>query len=135
MRLLNEINVQLRKAPFRDMANDLFNRPESPKKRVIAKRQLALLNILLEMGEMNVMTLHKKAFALYQQLGDPWRAFVRDVNNLLTLDALHWTNFEELIIDIDLHWPQSISEGVFFQHLQALPKAKTYKFFQRSFPT
>ncbi|MCA6114352.1 Fic family protein [Bradyrhizobium sp. WSM 1738] len=53
-RLLNEINTNISKALFRDISNDLFHRLASSRKRVIADRQLAIIHLLLEEGEMDV---------------------------------------------------------------------------------
>jgi hypothetical protein len=136
-RLMREIGIQLRKALFRDMANDLFNRLASPRKRVIAKRQLAVLNLLLEAGPTDISELHRKSFAMYANLRNPWQAFVRDLSALFGLDAVVWVNKndpQDMSVDVDLQWPQKVSEGEFFALIQKLPKAKTYNFLQRPAP-
>jgi Fic family protein len=132
-RLLAEINKNILKAMFRDLANDLFHRLSSTKKRVIAKRQLSIISHLLERDKVIVPELYKAIKPEYQ-LKEPWTAFVRDVVALRNLGAV------ELIFDtkdnpapadkvwasIRLQWPTEITETAFFQKVRQMPRSKNF---------
>lgn len=133
-RLLREINLEIRKALFRDMAYDLFNRMTSTRKRVIAKRQVALLNYTLDTGAVEVDQLFNSLRPLYINLGDPWSAYVRDVINLNDLGALRIQRRNKqdgVIVVVNLDWPQEMSGSEALKKLHNLPRPKTYKFMQR----
>lgn len=131
-RLLTEITKNISKSLFRDIAGELFGRLMSAKKRVIAKRQMAILHYLLDNGPTEAFTLMKK-IADYNDLGEPWSAFVRDINALQQLRAI-WLRPQQptegrsetkIIADVRLEWPTEITETKFFESTRTMPKAKT----------
>lgn len=129
-RLLNAIQHQLSKELFRNFMLDLFNRLRSPRKRVIAERQIEILNLLLESDGMNVDQLLRRTVHSYKRLSVPLKALARDLSDLDHLGAI---KLEELPggkyrLAVRLEWPTEITETTFFERLKALPKAKTYSF-------
>jgi Fic family protein len=129
-RLFGEIRSNVAKALFRNMMYDLFNRLESPRKRVIAKRQIEILNILLETEEMLWPELYKRTSNLYKGLSDPSRAVIRDLNSLIELGAIRWIEDgnKEIRFRINLEWPTQITESHFFEIIKRLPKVKPLSF-------
>jgi Fic family protein len=132
-RLLAEINRNVSKALFRDLAHDLFGTLRTPKKRVIAKRQLAILNYLLEKDEIEINSLFREFKHIYD-LKDPYSAYVRDMTALRNLRAISISSKNQkkglLAAQIRLSWPTEITETEFFQEMKKLPKAKTFDFLQ-----
>lgn len=135
-RLLNEINRQISKILFRDMAHELFGTLRSPKKRIIAKRQLAILNYLLEHAPTEIHEFYGKMKHIYSGLKDPFTGYVRDVFSLNQLKAISLKRAKSdstspLIVDIRLVWPTEITSTQFFNEMQKMPKAKTFDFLQK----
>lgn len=128
-RLFDEIRHNVAKALFRNMMNDLFYRLKSPRKRVIAERQVEILNILLETDEMAVANLVNRTVRLYHGLKDPYRGLIRDVIALIDLGAVRARKVNEVsYIQINLEWPSQITESHFFEVIKRLPKAKPHSF-------
>lgn len=129
-RLANEIRTHVSKEIFRSFAHDLFTRLVSPRKSVIAKRQLAILNLLLQAKEMDFEEIVKTLADTYKTVKNPRKAMVRDTNHLSSLRAVsvNKTKDERYMISIRLEWPSEMTESEFFELLKALPKAKTRSF-------
>jgi Fic family protein len=128
-RLLNEIQRQNSKALFRNMMYDLFSRLNSPRKRVIAKRQIAILKLLLEHDAMDWNDFLDKIMAHYSDLGKQRKAIIRDVNGLISLRAVQFSKVgDRHVLSVRLEWPSEITETEFFEQINKLPKAKTYSF-------
>jgi Fic family protein len=127
-RLLGEIRAHVQKALFRNTMYHLFGRLETPRKRVIAERQLKILKLLLETDKQEIRILFRNVVNLYQGLKNPLKAFVRDLNGLYILKAV---NIEPNtgIITLRLEWPTEITESDFLEQLKKLPQAKTGKIF------
>jgi Fic family protein len=129
-RLFAEIRNQVSKALFRNVMFDLFDRLQSTKRRVIAKRQVEILKLLLKRDIMTVSQLWREVFdPHYKSLKDAAKAFLRDANNLLELKTvtLHETEAadgKKQSLEIRLEWPTEITETAFFEQLKKLPKAK-----------
>ena len=126
-RLLGEIRVNVQKALFRNTMYHLFGRLETPRKRVIAERQLKILKLLLETDKQEIRILFRNVVNLYQGLKNPLKAFVRDLNGLYILKAVNVT--DNGLIIIRLEWPTEITESDFLEQLKKLPQAKTGKIF------
>lgn len=114
------------------MMYDLFNRLKTPKKRVIAERQVEILKILLDTDSIELDELAKKTSDHYKSLGNPTKALYRDVNGLIALKAVRAEKISEgrFRIHVRLEWPTEITETDFFSRLRELPKAKTHSFLQ-----
>ncbi|MCI0488063.1 MAG: Fic family protein [Blastocatellia bacterium] len=126
-RLFGEIRNNVAKALFRNMMHDLFNRLESPRKRVIKTRQIEILKILLETDEMLWEDFRKRTSSLYKSLRRPSNAMIRDLGSLIELGAISWHK-DPLRISINLDWPAQITESHFFEVIKRLPKAKPPSF-------
>ena len=138
-RLMAEINTNISKALFRDIANDLFHRLSSTRKRVIADRQLAVIHVLLERGEINVMEAFRLLKSVYN-LKEPWDAFLRDIFSLENIGAVkvifpnkpgqpgQQVHPSHVRIEIRLSWPTEITETDFFQLTRQMPRVKNLKY-------
>jgi Fic family protein len=129
-RLFDEIRTQVSKALFRNLMYDLFNRLESARKRVIAKRQIEILKLLLDKEQLELNELVKALGGIYKSLGNPRKAIVRDLLYLMNLGAVKAEELgkNRIQISIDLTWPTTMTESEFFERIRHLPKAKTYPF-------
>jgi len=136
-RLLSEINLQIKKALFRDLANDLFGRLQSKKKRVIAARQMAILNALLDHRGRDMGALWKELRPIYTKLKEPARAYIRDVGSLAKIKAIDIGGMassealDDHILRVRLDWPMEITQSEFFERISKMPKAKTLDFLQK----
>jgi Fic family protein len=132
--LTAEIRRQMQKALFRDTMYNLFNRLETKRKRVIRERQVEILKVLLEEGEVELTRLDERVYyhAGYSGLMNSGSAFSRDIEQLEALGAIaiiptdaterHW----KAVINLD--WPQQITETEFFRRSQTLPKGESHRF-------
>ena len=127
----NEVSRQI----FRNLMHELFSKLESTRKRVIVKRQLRLLERLLNAeGRTELGELARGVSDEYNSRKAPLSALVRDINRLQALGALRVDREEPTpgnfvyYIDVRLDWPSRITETEFFVKLAALPKSKTYGF-------
>jgi Fic family protein len=131
-RLFAEIRTHLSKALFRNVMHDLFDTLLSTRKRVIAKRQVHILQLLLDFDELDLYELYKKVGSSYRGLGNPYKALFRDLDNLIDLNAITTRKASERnkqpiwIFRINLDWPTRITETEFFETVSRLPKAKTH---------
>ncbi len=120
---------------YRGLVNELFLRLESSRKRVIVKRQLILLNHLLEkVDEIEWGQLVTEVRGHYESRKDPVEAIKRDLARLLGLGAVEAKvescpgGYRILLISVNLDWPSTITETEFFERIKTLPKSKTYSF-------
>jgi hypothetical protein len=127
----NEVSRQI----FRNLMHELFTKLESTRKRVIVKRQLRLLEKLLNAnGRVEFSELVRAVQSEYDSRKAPLPALVRDINRLQALGAIRVDRQEiqpknfVYYIDVRLDWPSRITETEFFAKLAALPKSKTYGF-------
>lgn len=127
-RLAAEITLHLRKALFRNVMFDLFGHLKTPKKRVIAERQLAILKQLL--GEDLLWSqLAQRMQPQYADLKAGLPALIRDLNGLLHLGAIRYERVgDDYRFFVRLEWPTEIAESEFFKRLRELPQAKTHRF-------
>lgn len=131
-RLLAEIQHEIAKELFRNLMYDLFNRLRTPRQRVIAKRQMEILKILLNVESLEWRSLVDQLLPAYQKLKNPMKAIVRDVNNLIGLGAIQVQKAAEgqFRLKVRLEWPTEITETAFFEKIRQLPKAKSHSFLQ-----
>ena len=134
-RLLREIKHQVSKAVYSNLMYELFEKQLSPRKRVIADRQLAILELLLERGSMAlgylVGEVIKEAFhpeGLYGRLKRPFHALARDLSGLEKLGAISTKETQDnnrgnKVVSLRLQWPEEMTEGEFYKRLKAIPKA------------
>ncbi len=107
---------------FREFARSLFGRLRSPRRRVIAERQLKILDILLNAGTgpMKVIDLTRQIDVHYTNLKFSSRAQIRDIVGLLDLNAIELENGR---IAVNLHWPQRFSESEVLERYENMPSA------------
>jgi len=79
---------------------------------------------------MDLAALWAEVSRIYKLLKNGWKAFVRDLNNLLEIQALNLKvegEKENKIyrIWIRLEWATEITETAFFERAKNFPKAKT----------
>lgn len=129
-RLLTEIQHEISKGLFRNLMFDLFGLLKTPKKRVIAERQIEILELLLEVEWMDWREVIRRTSPAYATLGSPFKALVRDVNSLTALGAVKVEKVGDnrYRLGVRLEWPTEITEAAFFEKLRQLPKAKTHSF-------
>lgn len=128
-RILDEIQVHISKALYRDLMYDLFNRMKTTRKRVIAKRQLKILERLLRGDvEGTVDEAVGVLFESYINLKKPGAALARDLRALKALGAisLHSDDGTDFKISARLEWPTETNESQFMENLKKLPQAKTH---------
>lgn len=134
-RLTSSLRNAVLKELFRSLVRDLFVRLESTRKRVIVKRQLMLLNRLLDRnGPVEFGELVRDLTQEYASRKNSHAAIVRDINRLGSLGAVTVKRVEDeakkavFWIGVDLNWPSRITETEFFAQIASLPKSKTYAF-------
>jgi Fic family protein len=130
-RLLAEIQREMKKVLFRDVTYDLFGRLRTPRKRVIAKRQMAILKLLLDTGRPLLLSeIQERLKPQYGSLKNPTKALIRDITSLLHLRAVSYVKQASgaLLFDIRLEWPTEITETAFFRMIKQLPRARTQAF-------
>ena len=129
-RLFRNIKQHIQSAVFRNVMYDLFNHLKTPKRRVIARRQIAILKILLEALELDLGELIDRTITTYSDLRDADKARIRDLNELFELGALHGSRTPggRVRISINLDWPQQITEGDFMDRIRKLPKSRMHSF-------
>ena len=114
--------------------NELFVRLESTRKRVIVKRQLMVLNRLLERdGEVEWLQLVDEVRQYYASRKHVVAAMVRDVNRLAALGAVRvriddTSGRPQYFLEANLDWPSTITDTEFFERIEELPKSKTHRF-------
>jgi Fic family protein len=125
-RLFEEIRNHIRIAVFRNVMYDLFNRLQSPKKRVIVARQIAILKMLLDAHEIDLRELINRTTITYGNLQNANKARTRDISALISLGALtaRKSGPSNWIIAINLDWPEQITASDFMERVSKLPKSK-----------
>lgn len=134
-RLTNLVKNAVSKELFRSLMGDLFSRLESTRKRVIVKRQLMVLNRLLERdGEVDWLQLIEEVAPYYASRKNAPNAIARDVNRLGALGAItiRRENVDDkryrFLIGVNLNWPSQITDTEFFMKIERLPRSKTSTF-------
>ena len=123
--------MHVSKELFRSLSHDLFTRLQSPRKKLLGKRQLEILNTLLSQGDIEFFALFRIFENLYKAVANPRKAFVRDLNSLLTLGAIKFDKSEKdgmFNFAVRLEWPSEITESKFFEKVKEMPKAKMHSF-------
>ena len=105
---------------FREFARSLFGQLRSPRRRVIAERQLHLLEVLLTGGPMELSDLWHRTSVHYNALKFPERALVRDVIGLIDLKAIA---IEDRQFQVNSAWPQQFSESELSERYESMPAA------------
>ena len=131
-KLFEDIKKNVLKALFRNTMFDLFQSLKSPRKSVIAERQIRLLKLLLEKEEYELSKIISETFPIYEGKKNPHTALIRDLNYLIHLGAIYAKKVEDTgnyKIYIKLDWPTKITESEFFKSVKSMPKRKTLDVF------
>ena len=115
-----EIVVNHQRTLFREFARSLFGQLRSPRRRVIAERQLQILEVLLTGGPMELRDLLHRTAVHYNALKFLERAQMRDVVGLFILDAIA---IEDGQFQVNLAWPQQVSESELLERYESMPVA------------
>ena len=110
-----------RRTLFRQFAQSLFGKLYSPRRRVLAERQLHILETLLDSPTPDSGDLFLRTVSEYRNLKYPGRAWSRDVFYLLDLGAIRIER--NRIITLNLDWPQQLSESELLDRYENLPSA------------
>ncbi len=128
-RLLSKIKIEIKKAIFRNTMFDLFGLLKSPKKRVLATRQLEILKLLLR-SSLPLSELIRLTRPNYSKLKNEDLAVVRDLNGLMEIGAItaRETGEDAFLVEANLDWPSQIEESDFLERMKTMPRSKTSKF-------
>ena len=115
-----EIVVNNKRMLFREFARSLFGQLRSSRRRVIAQRQLQILDTLMDSGRTQFFDFIDHPPAYYGVLKFPERAVFRDLVGLLHLKAI---SLDDSGISVNLDWPQQFSESELLRLYESLPTA------------
>ena len=115
-----QILLNHKRVLFREFARSLFGQLRSPRRRVLAERQLQMLETLLDSPSIEPGDFFRRTLALYQNLKHPDRAQVRDLIGLFDLRAVV---FHDNHISINMEWPQQFSRSELLDRYEHMPSA------------
>ena len=118
--LADEIVTHNKRLLYREFAHLLFGLLRSPRRRVLAERQLQLMEILLNTGSLNALELASRALPHYSILKFPERAVFRDLFELIRLSAVSLNDGQ---VTVDLDWPRKFSESELLEIYEGMPSA------------
>ena len=105
---------------FREFARSLFGQLRSPRRRVLAERQLQMLETLLDSGTIDLGDFFARALEHYRTLKHPLRAQVRDLIGLMDLGAV---KIHDAHIQVNMDWPQQFSQSELLERYENMPSA------------
>lgn len=132
-RLFQQIRMNVSKSIFKNTVYDLFGRLQTERKQVLAKRHIAILNIMLKKEVLKTVDYFTETHFIYAQLKAGRKAQMRDLMHLLDLNAVTYHQVEkdgkkDSELRLNLDWPKQITESGFMETVKKLPKAKSYSF-------
>ena len=111
-----------RRELFRQFSRSLFGQLRNKRRRVLAERQLHILDTLLDAASTNLGNLSTTMVGThYANLKYPDRALVRDMIGLIDLGAIRMNN--ALAVEVNLDWPQQFSESELLERYEQMPAA------------
>jgi hypothetical protein len=110
------------------MMRDFSDRLSTKRKRLIAARQIKVLNLFIGSEWINLDQLFQITEGTYKSLKHPEKALVRDLIYLRNLGAIRTEKLANngVRIGVRLEWPTEITESAFFEKVKQYPKAKSY---------
>ena len=117
-----EIADNHRRILFREFAQSLFGQLRSPRRRVLAERQLQILEVLLDGEPVDFINLITQPQPQYAHLKYPVHALTRDIVGLFELGAISLDSGSTQII-LNLDWPQQFSESELLERYENMPTA------------
>jgi Fic family protein len=136
-RMLDAMKTEMKRALFKNMMFELFNRLKSVKRRAITRRQISTLKLLLDGGPITFRKAIDATAADYAGIKTPRKTLIRDLTELMHLGAIQARRVdgpeppnapERIEFFVDLDWPSKITETDFFRRIKKLPRGKTYAF-------
>ncbi len=133
-RLFQEIRWHVSKSIYINTMHELLGRLQSPRKAVIARRHIQILNLLLQKDELPLGELFSLTDYLYKPLKAGGKARVRDLIHLLTVGAVAMRGEKKEngqvvnFMSANLDWPKEITQTGFMEKCKQLPKANAYSF-------
>jgi Fic family protein len=130
-RLLAEIRIHVQKSLFRDVMSRMYGRLLSTRKRALARRQIEILNRLLDKeAAIEHMEFYQEIERFYNDLSAPFKAYIRDLNHLGALRAIvvrmdETRRLRRFLILVRPEWATEITETEFYKEMDELPAAKT----------
>ena len=118
--LADQIVTHNKRLLYREFAQSLFGRLRTRRRRVLAERQLRIIEFLLSDGPLNLLDLAALVRNHYISLKFPLRAFVRDMNGLIRLSAVVRRDDQ---VAVNLDWPREFSESQLLEILERMPSA------------
>ena len=118
--LAEEIVTHNKRLLYREFANSLFGRLRSRRRRVLAERQLQMMEVLLGADSVSLDDLVDQTSTHYASLKFPVRAFVRDLVELVSLLAV---SYDDGNVAVDLDWPRKFSESELLEIYERMPAA------------
>lgn len=106
----------------RQFSAALFGQLRTPRRRILAERQLAILESLLEVEVLAPVELMNRTASHYNTLKHPDRAQLRDIIHLFDLGALQ---FHDDGIRVNLDWPQQFAKSEPMEQLREATLAAT----------
>ena len=117
-----EIADNHRRILFREFARSLFGQPRSPRRRVLAERQLQILDTLVDGDSTDFTDLLSHEMPQYAHLKHPNLALVRDIIGLYDLGAISIdVGSNKITLNLDL--PQQFSESELLERYEGMPTA------------
>ena len=115
-----QILVNHNRLLFQEFARSLFGRLRSPRRRVLAERQMQMLEILLDSTSIDLGDFFARTLSHYQGIKHPFRAQIRDLVGLMDLGAvtLHGAH-----IQVNMEWPQQFSQSELLERYENMPSA------------
>ena len=118
--LATEIVTHSKRILYREVAQSLFGRLRSPRRRALAERQLQIISVLLGTDSMRLNELASRVSMYYRNLKFPDRALLRDILGLMDLSAIIISGGR---VTADLNWPQNFSESELLEKYEHMPSA------------
>ena len=118
--LVEQIVDHQKRVLYREFARSLFGKLRSTRRRALAERQLRILDLLLDAGELSLSDLYRRSYIHYKDLKHPVSAIARDMIELLDLSAVELTN-EWVTVNLD--WPQQFSESALLERYESMQSA------------
>ena len=118
--IADEIVAHNKRTLYREFAHSLFGRLRSPRRRVLAERQLRIVDTLLDAGPLELPELLVQVREHYTSLKFPVRAMSRDLGGLLSLRAIELNG---TMVAANLDWPQQFSESELLDLYENMPAA------------
>ena len=118
--LATEIVTHSKRILYREVAQSLFGRLRSPRRRALAERQLQIISLLLGTDSMRLNELASRVSMYYRNLKFPDRALLRDILGLMDLSAIIISGGR---VTADLNWPQNFSESELLEKYEHMPSA------------